>query len=45
MKGRPVSMPIFLGLRSCALFAQAGWRRSTTYPVGGGYSAMELTAV
>ncbi|GII33036.1 hypothetical protein Pmi06nite_64780 [Planotetraspora mira] len=28
-----------------ALFAQAGWRRSKTYPVGGGYSAMELTAV
>jgi hypothetical protein len=28
-----------------ALFAQAGWRRSKTYPGGGGYSAMELTAV
>lgn len=25
-----------------ALFAASGWRRSTTYPVGAGYSVMEL---
>jgi len=28
-----------------ALFAAAGWRRAETYPVGGGYSAMELVAL
>ncbi len=28
-----------------ALFAASGWRRSTTYPVGGGYFGMELVAV
>ncbi|SMD26369.1 methyltransferase [Kibdelosporangium aridum] len=27
-----------------ALFAASGWRRTKTYPVGGGYSLMELTA-
>ncbi|MGW2052140.1 methyltransferase [Streptomyces sp. NPDC001858] len=28
-----------------AVFAAAGWRRSKTYPVGGGYFGMELVAV
>ncbi len=28
-----------------ALFEASGWRRSTTYPVGGGYFGMELVAV
>jgi hypothetical protein len=28
-----------------ALFAASGWRRSKTYPVGGGYSGMELVGV
>lgn len=28
-----------------AMFAASGWRRGKTYPVGGGYSGMELTAV
>ncbi|WP_307673136.1 methyltransferase [Streptomyces sp. V4I2] len=28
-----------------ALFAASGWRRSQTYPVGGGYFGMELVAV
>jgi hypothetical protein len=28
-----------------ALFAASGWRRSKTYPVGGGYFGMELVAV
>ncbi|NJQ03145.1 methyltransferase [Streptomyces zingiberis] len=28
-----------------ALFAASGWRRSATYPVGGGQFGMELTAV
>ncbi|MDT0567260.1 methyltransferase [Streptomyces sp. DSM 3412] len=28
-----------------ALFAASGWRRSRTYPVGGGYFGMELLAV
>jgi hypothetical protein len=28
-----------------ALFAATGWRRGRTYPVGGGYSCMELEAV
>jgi hypothetical protein len=27
------------------LFAASGWRRDKTYPVGGGYYALELTAV
>ncbi|MGO4426841.1 methyltransferase, partial [Streptomyces sp. MCAF7] len=28
-----------------ALFAASGWRRSKTYPVGGGYFGLELVAV
>jgi O-methyltransferase domain/Dimerisation domain len=28
-----------------ALFAASGWRRDKTYPVGGGYSGLELEAV
>jgi hypothetical protein len=28
-----------------ALFAASGWRRDKTYPVGGGYSGLELQAV
>ena len=28
-----------------ALFAASGWRRGKTYPVGAGYSSMELDAV
>ena len=28
-----------------ALFAASGWRRGKTYPVGGGYSGLELEAV
>jgi hypothetical protein len=27
------------------LFAASGWRRGTTYPVGGGYHGLELHAV
>jgi hypothetical protein len=27
-----------------ALFAASGWRRTATYPVGGGYSVLELSA-
>ena len=28
-----------------ALFAASGWRRAKTYPVGGGYSGLELQAI